>query len=185
MSAGVVPEPPGQEQSCSSVEELLVNILKEEMSITDPNLVRLSLALGFVETAWTCKQGHEVCLPEKLEAFIQKGLAAFDEWVRTTLSAVLRPEQETRSKVQTIAGDVWARLTAKSFNKEVLHAQHLSNFVALVDRQGQSSVKRQLDCAGVVTTVLCACFALATRFPDMHEDLGGVRMQVGENMQND
>ena len=57
-------------------------------------------------------------------------------------------------------------------------AQHLSCFLQYCGHPLPKG-KRQLDCAGVVTTVLAICHTLARR-PE-HADLQGCRFQVGTN----
>jgi hypothetical protein len=68
--------------------------------------------------------------------------------------------------------------------------QHVYNFAALLlvpangstaGPAGLPAAKRQLDCAGVVTTTYAACQALAVRHPAEHADLAAVRMQISED----
>lgn len=57
----------------------------------------------------------------------------------------------------------------------------MTNFAAALLPGGPPpGVKRQLDCAGVVTTVYSLCQALSQRFPQ-HADLAAARMQVSED----
>ncbi|KAK9845929.1 hypothetical protein WJX81_006194 [Elliptochloris bilobata] len=85
---------------------------------------------------------------------------------------------DARGKVKAVADAVWTRLSG-NFSKDVLHAQHIYVFVQILRAGKASKARRQLDCAGVVTTVLAACQRLA-RVP-AHEDLLGVRFQVSED----
>ena len=70
--------------------------------------------------------------------------------------------------------------------------QHVYNFAALrpvpvgassagPGPAGLPAAKRQLDCAGVVTTTYAACQALAVRHPAEHADLAAARMQISED----
>ena len=68
--------------------------------------------------------------------------------------------------------------------------QHVYNFAALLlvpangstaGPAGLPAAKRQLDCAGVVTTTYAACQALAARHPAEHADLAAARMQISED----
>lgn len=57
--------------------------------------------------------------------------------------------------------------------------QHVASFAAAL--AGLPGAKRQLDCAGVVTTTYSLCQALFQRHPERHADLAAVRMQVSED----
>ena len=170
-----------RESSVEAVQAVISQVLDHELHEGWPNLARLSLALGVVEAAWTAEagKGSDAELdPSAVCTALDQGLAQFEDWVMGT-AAPLVCDLDTRAKVRAIAGAVWSRLQAKSFTKEVLHAQHLSSFVATLAPTGAlGGVKRQLDCAGIATTVLCTCRFLSRAFPERHEDLAGIRMQV-------
>lgn len=69
---------------------------------------------------------------------------------------------------------VWSKLSGV-FSKEVLHAQHLSTFCKILQAKSTKG-KRQLDCAGVVTTVLAVLQQLALL--GGHDDLRSCCLQV-------
>ena len=102
-----------------------------------------------------------------------------------------------QAKLKAIADLVWSKLTA-GFSKELqhaqarsccwscsarqirctdklMHAQHLYCFLQFCGSQ-QPKGKRQLDCAGVVTTVLAIAQRLALQLE--HADLSSCRFQV-------
>jgi hypothetical protein len=55
--------------------------------------------------------------------------------------------------------------------------QHVLAFTSMLEPpSGRPKAKRQLDCGGVVTTVLAICQRLAAKFG--HEDLADCRFQV-------
>lgn len=60
-------------------------------------------------------------------------------------------------------------------------SQHVFTFAAALLPGVLPGVKRQLDCAGVVTTTYSLCQALSQRYMEQHGDLAGVRMQVSED----
>lgn len=55
--------------------------------------------------------------------------------------------------------------------------QHVYSFAQMLLPNGGAKGKRQLDCAGVVTTTYAVCERLAERHG--HTDLAGCSMQVG------
>lgn len=80
-------------------------------------------------------------------------------------------------KIKFVADLVWSKLSGV-FSKEVLHAQHISTFCQIL--QGKAGkAKRQLDCAGVVTTVLGVLQQLALH--ESHDDLRSCCLQVVNN----
>ena len=78
--------------------------------------------------------------------------------------------------MKIVADLVWSKLSGV-FTKEVLHAQHVSCFCRIL--QGHKG-KRQLDCAGVVTTVLAALQQLSLL--EGHEDLKCCCLQVDSSV---
>lgn len=73
-----------------------------------------------------------------------------------------------------VADLVWTKLSGV-FSKEVLHAQHVSTFCQILQTKSGKG-KRQLDCAGVVTTVLAVLQRLSQQ--ERHEDLHSCHLQV-------
>lgn len=61
-----------------------------------------------------------------------------------------------------------------------LTLQHVYNFAALLLPGGMPGLKRQLDCAGVVTTSYALCHALSRRY-QQHAELAAARMQISED----
>ena len=79
-----------------------------------------------------------------------------------------------QGKIKLVADLVWSKLSGV-FSKEVLHAQHLSTFCQVLMAKSTKG-KRQLDCAGVVTTVLAVLQQLALL--GGHDDLRKCCLQV-------
>ena len=73
-----------------------------------------------------------------------------------------------------VADLIWSKLSGV-FSKEVLHAQHVTGFCHILLLDGLPKVKRQLDCAGVVTTTLAVLQRLCRQG---FQDLAGCRLQV-------
>ncbi|KAL0027912.1 hypothetical protein WJX79_002394 [Trebouxia sp. C0005] len=82
-----------------------------------------------------------------------------------------------QGKVKLVADAVWSKLTGVFVN-DVLHVQHVYIFTQHL-KYGTKSSKRQLDCGGVVTTVLAACQLLALQYG--HTDLAACKFQVSED----
>jgi hypothetical protein len=141
---------------------------------------RRSIALGAVELSLTSKDVSKQQWPQDLQATVQELDAAFEQWVGdVTTNAALTAAPSTAAKVKAVADGVWSKLN-KGYSKDLQHAQHVYSFAALLLPQGVPGLKKQLDCAGVVTTAYAACHALSRRFPQ-HADLAMVRMQVSED----
>ncbi|KAL6768405.1 hypothetical protein ACKKBF_B39025 [Auxenochlorella protothecoides x Auxenochlorella symbiontica] len=159
---------------------LLRDWIAEELQADAPSPLRVSLALGAVEAAFTATDGALLTASD-LPALVATRAKIFQAWVSDVLLPRLESAQTAREKVQAAAAAVWTMLAAGSYSKDVLHAQHLHSFVALLTSSGgvKSAAKRQLDCAGVVITVYAACEVLAARHG--HADLCGVRVQVSED----
>ncbi|CAL5220033.1 g1979 [Coccomyxa viridis] len=132
--------------------------------------------LGLYEVAHTAKQPLEPS--GSLQGDQQACQDTFDTFVdqlRQDLHS--KGRSDTRAKVKLVADAIWAKLSGV-FSKEVLHAQHVSVFCHIL--QGKyGKGKRQLDCAGVVTTTLAAVQRLATH--EEHADLCRCRLQVSED----
>ena len=73
-----------------------------------------------------------------------------------------------------VADLIWGKLSGV-FSKEVLHAQHVSTFCQILS-SASTKGKRQLDCAGVVTTTLATLQRLCRQ--DGFQALAGCRLQV-------
>ncbi len=69
---------------------------------------------------------------------------------------------------------IWSKLSGV-FSKEVLHAQHVSAFCHIL-AGASAKGRRQLDCAGVVTTTLAVVQRLCRQ--EGFQDLAGCRLQV-------
>lgn len=81
----------------------------------------------------------------------------------------------TQGKVKYVADLIWAKLSG-TFSKEVLHAQHVSTLCQILGAGQPVKGRRQLDCAGVVTSTLCVLQRLAAQ--GGFQDLGSCRLQV-------
>ncbi|KAI7841369.1 hypothetical protein COHA_004987 [Chlorella ohadii] len=140
---------------------------------------RLSIALGVVELALTPRDQSKAAWPADLPATVEALAAAFDAFVAGLASSpALVGAAAAAAKVKVVADAVWSKLQ-KGYSKDLQHAQHVFNFAAALNG-GVPGVKKQLDCAGVVTTVYSICQALSQRYPQ-HADLAAVRMQVSED----
>ncbi|KAL4859226.1 Acyl-coenzyme A oxidase [Chlorella vulgaris] len=158
----------------------LESLLRHELAQHTPDVAKLSIALGAVELSLTSKDVSKQQWPQDLQATVQELDAAFEQWVGdVTTNAALTAAPSTAAKVKAVADAVWSKLN-KGYSKDLQHAQHVYSFAALLLPQGVPGLKKQLDCAGVVTTAYAACHALSRRFPQ-HADLATVRMQVSED----
>jgi len=151
-------------------------IRREIFSPDEPDVARISIALGLVEEALTHKS--EERLWPNLERDVHEAMQAFNLFIDDQ-SHRLKNICGTRAKVKAVADAVWSHLTG-AFSKDVLHAQHLYNFVKFLGPEGKRKFsKRHLDCAGVTTSVYAACHSLAVHHG--HADLGDVFMQISED----
>lgn len=151
---------------------LLTEIRKEE----EPDIARVSIALGLVEEALTQRDPAERQWPAALPAQVAAATEAFDAFVAEQRKK-LQELSDARAKVKALADAVWGHLTGSN-SKDVLHVQHVSSFTRLLV-PGKQYAKRNLDCAGVTTTVYAAVHALARRHG--HADLHDVRMSISED----
>ena len=153
---------------------------RRELQSEAPDTALLSIVLGALEAPLSRKDAE--AWPEDLPEQVQRHVAAFAAWVEAS-PAWLDGGAAGPAKVKAIADAVWSKLQ-KGFSKDVLHAQHVYNFAALLlpagdPAAGGRAARRQLDCAGVVTTTYAACQALARSAA--HADLGACRMQISED----
>ncbi|GMH40486.1 hypothetical protein BSKO_08390 [Bryopsis sp. KO-2023] len=156
----------------------LMRHLKSELASDRPHIARVSIALGLLEIPLTSKREDERIWPENLEAEVEKHYKAFREFVKGVHQECEKKNIETaREKIKLLANSVWAKLTGV-FSKDVLHAQHLGCFTPFL-LMDKLRGRRQLDCAGVVTTVFAASKILESDFD--HADLNQLCMQVSED----
>eukprot|EP00887_Chlorella_sp_A99_P006571 scaffold3.g6571.t1 len=154
----------------------LESLLRAALAAAPPSVAALSIALGACEAALTVKDEARQVFPEGLEATVARMEAAWDTWV----GAVHEQLAAAGGAGGAGAGAGGGALDARAKVKRIADA-HLFNFTSLLlpPAPGVKAGRRQLDCAGVVTTVYAACASLAARHG--HADLAGVRMQVSED----
>ncbi|GAB4822004.1 hypothetical protein N2152v2_009050 [Parachlorella kessleri] len=156
----------------------LESLFTAELQQDRPDLAKLSIALGLCEAPLTAKQEANQQWPQGLQRHVESSLEVFESFVLQVHQQLhAAGALDSRGKVKAVADAVWSKLTG-SFSKDILHAQHVSNFTALLLPGGVKG-KRQLDCAGVVTTTFAVCQRLAQRHG--HGDLAGCGMQVSED----
>jgi hypothetical protein len=157
-------------------------LLAELAAISDGNhadVARFSIALGLVEASLTAKDPAQQLWPELsvLEAQVDACAAAVRAFAADQAARLPPPGQSApsrdasrRAAVKAVADAVWSKLTG-SFSKDVPHAQHVSSFARALQPApaGGPPPRRQLDCAGVVTTTYAVCADLARRHG--HADL--------------
>lgn len=154
---------------------------RRELQSETPNTALLSIVLGALEAPLSRKDAE--AWPEDLPEQVQRHAESFAAWLEAS-TAWLDGGAAGPAKIKAMADAVWSKLQ-KGFSKDVLHAQHVYNFAALLLPAGDSAAgggkaaRRQLDCAGVVTTTYSACQALAAS--GGHADLRGCRMQISED----
>jgi hypothetical protein len=134
-----------------------------------------------VEHSLTPRDESKQVWPSDLPGTVAALDAAFEAWVGDLAGApALAAANSPAAKVKAVADAVWSRLNKGAFSKDLQHAQHVFCFAALLAPDVVPGVKKQLDCAGVVTTAYAACHALSRRF-SQHRDLAAARMQVSED----
>ncbi|CAK0770507.1 hypothetical protein CVIRNUC_003774 [Coccomyxa viridis] len=149
------------------------DVVKEQLSAASPEYAAISIMLGLFESLHTAKQSTEP-LPsyEDDQQACLETFGLFVEKLRGDLST--KGVTDSRAKVKFVADAIWSKLSGV-FSKEVLHAQHVSVFCHILQgKHGKG--KRQLDCAGVVTTTLAAVQRLAAH--EEHSDLQQCRLQL-------
>jgi len=172
---------PGSEGQLNAALTFLETVLRTEIQSRNPNIARVSIALGVFETPLTLKDDAARCFPSNPEIETQQLLARFDTWI-DTLAKDVALETPTRTKVIAVAHAVWKPLR-KTFAKDTPHVAQISVFAEALrsDDRGEktTNAKRTLDCAGVVTTTFAACLALAARHG--HDDLSRLCMELSED----
>lgn len=148
----------GAEASCL---RFLTELISTEVVKEDPDIVRVSLALGIVESALASKKEEDRIWPLSLQEQVENAFDAFNDFVQLLIAAT-QSLGDSRTKVKAVADGVWSKLEKRSFSKDILHAQHVYNFsrILITARNGERAVGRHLDCAGVTTTTYAACRAL-------------------------
>ncbi|CAL8468043.1 g7582 [Coccomyxa elongata] len=154
----------------------IISSFRSELGAGAPNIAKLSITLGVLELIYTAKE-QTACQVDFQEdiATCEQTFQEFVDDVKTRLQAGI--SLETRGKIKLVADLVWSKLSGV-FSKEVLHAQHLSTFCQILQAKSTKG-KRQLDCAGVVTTVLAVLQQLALL--GGHDDLRRCCLQVSED----
>jgi len=161
--------------NCLAIVE---GVVRKELSKGRPDVARVSLYIGLCEAALTAADTSSRGWPVALSSEAEAGLRLLDDFV-LSLDGKTRSCAGTREKLKLISDSVWSNLSS-TFTKEVLHAQHVSSFCNILASAGQKGGKRQLDCAGVVTTVLAIAHRLAS-LSECHADLATVYIQVSED----
>lgn len=155
----------------------LCAVIQQELQSPDVNIAKVSIALGSMESPLTKKDPTERCWPVDFLGEVRECLDIFQHFVAEVNRQLATKKLDTRGKVKLVADAVWSKLTGVFVN-DVLHVQHVYVFTQHL-KYGTKSSKRQLDCGGVVTTVLAACQLLALQHG--HTDLAACRFQVSED----
>lgn len=125
-----------------------------EIAQIEPNLAKLSIILGFFETALTCKGSSNSCPSLDKDTFDALG-GKFQALVQKDLNANKEQKPATREFVVDVADLVWSCLS-KSYFKDKPHIQNLYSFLT----------GNRLDCFGVAFAVVAICQALG--YNDVH-----------------
>lgn len=105
----------------------VVEVFKVELAQIEPNLAKLSIILGFFETALTCKGSSNSCPSLDKETFDALG-GKFQALVQKDLNANKEQKPATREFVVDVADLVWSCLS-KSYFKDKPHIQNLYSFL--------------------------------------------------------
>ena len=105
----------------------VVEVFKVELAKIEPNLAKLSIILGFFETALTCKGSSNSCPSLDKETFDALG-GKFQALVQKDLNANREQKPATREFVVDVADLVWSCLS-KSYFKDKPHIQNLYSFL--------------------------------------------------------
>ncbi|XP_068730019.1 menin-like [Montipora capricornis] len=132
----------------------VVEVFKAELTKAEPNLAKLSIVLGFFETALTCKGSSNSCPSLDKETY-DALVAKFQALIQKNLSANKQQRPATREFITDVADLVWSCLS-KSYFKDKPHIQNLYSFLT----------GNRLDCFGVAFTVVAICQALS--YNDVH-----------------
>lgn len=105
----------------------VIEVFKAELSNAEPNLAKLSIILGFFETALTCKGSMNSC--PSLDKETYDALAAkFQALIQKNLNANKEQRPATREFVTDVADLIWSCLS-KSYFKDKPHIQNLYSFL--------------------------------------------------------
>ena len=105
----------------------VVEVFKVELAKAEPNLAKLSIILGFFETALTCKGSADSCPSLDKETFDALG-GKFQALIQKDLNANKEQKPTTREFVIDVADLVWSCLS-KSYFKDKPHIQNLYSFL--------------------------------------------------------
>ena len=167
----------------AAVSQWVLELLDADLGRqSDADCALLSIACGVLESPAHLARSSCVEWPS-LQELVQRVEAlhgALEAWVAGLAAALagLAPPPSARDKVKAVADAVWGKLTG-SFSKDTPHVQHLASLAALLLPGGAAAPKRLLDCAGVATSCVCACRALAARHG--HADRASATLQVSED----
>lgn len=142
--------------SCFPLKDIssVVEVFKVELAKAEPNLAKLSIILGFFETALTCKGSSNSCPSLDKETFDALG-GKFQALIKKDLEVNKEQKPATREFIVHVADLVWSCLS-KSYFKDKPHIQNLYSFLT----------GNRLDCFGVAFTVVAICQALGVN--DVH-----------------
>lgn len=118
------------DSSCFPLKDVpsVIEVFKQELDKVEPNLAKLSIILGFYETALTCKGADPSSCPsldqETFGALYSKYLAL----IRKDFQFNDQNKPATREMVTGIADLVWSCLS-KSYFKDRPHIQNLYSFL--------------------------------------------------------
>ncbi|KAJ7357818.1 Menin [Desmophyllum pertusum] len=131
------------EPSCFPLKDIssVVEVFKVELAKAEPNLAKLSIVLGFFETALTCK-GSNSCPSLDKETFDALS-GKFQALIEKDFSVNKEQKPATREFVVDVADLVWSCLS-KSYFKDKPHIQNLYSFLT----------GNRLDCFGVAFAVV-------------------------------
>lgn len=136
----------------------VVEVFKVELAKIEPNLAKLSIILGFFETALTCKGSSNSCPSLDKETFDALG-GKFQALVQKDLNANKEQKPATREFVVDVADLVWSCLS-KSYFKDKPHIQNLYSFLTgkfhfnICYNLLQTSLWMTMI-HGLITTILC------------------------------
>ena len=105
----------------------VVEVFKAELTKAEPNLAKLSIVLGFFETALTCKGSSNSCPSLDKETY-DALVAKFQALIQKNLSANKQQRPATREFITDVADLVWSCLS-KSYFKDKPHIQNLYSFL--------------------------------------------------------
>lgn len=105
----------------------VVEVFKTELAKAEPNLAKLSIILGFFETALTCKGSANSCPSLDKETFDALG-GKFQALIKKDLNVNKEQKPATREFIIDVADLVWSCLS-KSYFKDKPHIQNLYSFL--------------------------------------------------------